>query len=76
MGVEKQKRKVSISEGNPETWTVEPLRMKVFHSQISQVHSYTYTLIQNIKYIEKIYEMSYSALSDNGMLQIFTFFII
>jgi len=53
MGVEKQKRKVSISEGNPETWTVEPLRMKVFHSQISQVHSYTYTLIQNIKYIEK-----------------------
>ena len=32
---------------------------------------YRYTL--NIKYIKRIYQMSYSLLSDNGMLQIFSF---
>ena len=29
----------------------------------------------NIKYIERINQMSYSSLSDNGMLQIFSFLI-
>ena len=61
MGVEKQKRKVSISEGNPETWTVEPLRMKVFHSQISQVHKTKYTSFV-FSQIYQIYSTQYTSL--------------
>ena len=35
--------------------------------------SYSETL--NNEYIERIHQMSYSSLSDNGMLQIFSFLI-
>ena len=34
-----------------------------------------YSEILNNEYIERIHQMSYSSLSDNGMLQIFSFLI-
>ena len=34
-----------------------------------------YSETLNNEYIERIYQMSYSSLSDNGMLQIFSFLI-
>jgi len=40
---------------------------------ISEVKLYSETL--NNEYIERIHQMSYSSLSDNGMLQIFSFLI-
>ena len=36
--------------------------------------SYSKTL--NNEYVERIHQMSYSSLSDNGMLQIFSFFLL
>ena len=39
------------------------------------VISSEYSETLNNEYIERIYQMSYSSLSDNGMLQIFSFFI-
>ena len=35
----------------------------------------TYSETLNNEYIERIHQMSYSSLSDNGMLQIFSFLI-
>ena len=35
----------------------------------------TYSETLNNEYIERIYQMSYSSLSDNGMLQIYSFLI-
>ena len=35
-----------------------------------------YSETLNKEYIERIHQMSYSSLSDNGMLQIFSFFLI
>ena len=34
-----------------------------------------YSETHNNEYIERVHQMSYSSLSDNGMLQIFSFFI-
>ena len=34
-----------------------------------------YSETLNFKFIERVYQMSYSSLSDNGMLQIFSFWI-
>ena len=34
---------------------------------------YSYSETLNNEYIERIHQMSYSSLSDNGMLQIFSF---
>ena len=39
-----------------------------------QAFKYSETL--NYEYIERIHQMSYSSLSDDGMLQIFSFFLI
>ena len=39
------------------------------------LYSYMYSKTLNDEYIEGIHQMSYSSLSDNGMLQIFSFFI-
>ena len=36
---------------------------------------YIYSETLNNEYIERIHQMSYSSLSDNGMLQIFSFLI-
>ena len=44
-----------------------------FLSEQIEVISYSETL--NNEYIERIHQMSYSSLSDNGMLQIFSFLI-
>ena len=40
---------------------------------VVNVSKYSETL--NNEYIERIHQMSYSSLSDNGMLQIFSFLI-
>ena len=45
----------------------------VFSSHRSRQVRYSETL--NNEYIERIHQMSYSSLSDNGMLQIFSFLI-
>jgi len=50
---------VEIGQGVPELW--------------SDIQTNSETL--NNEYIERIYQMSYSSLSDNGMLQIFSFLI-
>ena len=47
--------------------------MKTFDIWVDLRFSYSETL--NNEYIERIYQMSYSSLSDNGMLQIFGFLI-
>ena len=40
----------------------------------SQRLEFSYSETLNKEYIERIHQMSYSSLSDNGMLQIFSFF--
>ena len=40
---------------------------------IKNITSYSETI--NKEYIERIHQMSYSSLSDNGMLQVFSFLI-
>ena len=37
--------------------------------------TFYYSETLNNEYIERIYQMSYSSLSDNGMLQIYSFLI-
>ena len=46
---------------------------KILKCIIPEVEVYSETL--NNEYIERIYQMSYSSLSDNGMLQIYSFLI-
>ena len=40
-----------------------------------KVFNFRYSETLNNEYIERIHQMSYSSLSDNGMLQIFRFLI-
>jgi len=48
--------------------------MGIGHATLIKLWSiYSETL--NIEYIERIHQISYSLLSDNGMLQIFSFLI-
>jgi len=44
---------------------------RIFFAENARFFEYTETL--NNEYIERIHQMSYSSLSDNGMLQIFIF---
>ena len=44
-------------------------------SAVSSVSSLQYSETLDNEYIERIHQMSYSSLSDNGMLQIFSFLI-
>ena len=39
------------------------------------IHTFYYSETLSNEYIERIHQMSYSSLSDNGMLQIFSFLI-
>ena len=41
----------------------------------SKLSRFTYSETLNKEYIERIHQMSYSSLSDNGILQIFSFLI-
>ena len=45
------------------------------HIAIYEIHRFIYSETLNNEYIERIHQMSYSSLSDNGMLQIFSFLI-
>ena len=45
----------------------------VVFNGIINFHNLYYSETLNNEYIERFYQMSYSSLSDNGMLQIFSF---
>ena len=47
----------------------------VSHTGNNQIHETMYSETLNNEYIIRIHQMSYSSLSDNGMLQIFSFLI-
>ena len=62
------------------TLKVYAKRSKTYRTVVLEVLSFTanrftYSETLNNEYIERINQMSYSSLSDNEMLQIFTFFI-
>ena len=44
-------------------------------ADLLEIYIYIYSETLNKEYIERIHQMSYSSLSDNGMLQIFSFLI-
>ena len=55
-----------------------PILNKAFCLDLSNhlaKQKFIYSETLNNKYIERIHQMSYSSLSDNGMLQIFSFLI-
>ena len=45
----------------------------IFH--VTKATTFIYSETLNNEYIERIHQMSYSSISDNGMLQIFSFLI-
>ena len=46
---------------------------KTLNNEINKIKKII--IIKKNKYIERIHQMSYSSLSDNGILQVFTFLI-
>ena len=52
-----------------------PLGVSAFNISGIWLESGIYSETLNNEYIERIYQMSYSSLSDNGMLQIYSFLI-
>ena len=49
-------------------------KLIIFEREIKKI-AMEYIETLNNEYIERIHQMSYSSLSDNGMLQIFSFLI-
>ena len=49
--------------------------LRAYNRIIYRVSHIIYSETLNKEYIERIHQMSYSSLSDNGMLQIFSFVI-
>ena len=54
---------------------LETQRLRSTQTQFTQNKLIFYSETLNNEYIERIHQMSYSSLSDKGMLQIFSFLI-